>query len=60
LSLRLIDAATGTTVLKARHERSSSYMFIKLSLKDIAKESAAEMIKYMPPQTKVNFLWQAP
>ena len=52
LSLRLIDATTGTTVWKARHERSDSYMFIKPSLKDIAKELAAEMIKYMPPQTK--------
>ena len=52
LSLRLIDATTGTTVWKARHERSNSYMFIKPSLKDIAKELADEMIKYMPPQTK--------
>jgi PBP1b-binding outer membrane lipoprotein LpoB len=52
LSLRLIDAATGTTVWKARHERADSYMFIKPSLKDIAKELADEMIKYMPPQTK--------
>ena len=52
LSLRLIDADTGTTVWKARHERSDSYMFIKPSLKDIAKELAGEMIKYMPPQTK--------
>ena len=53
LSLRLIDASTGTTVWKARHERSDSYMFIKPSLKDIAKELAGEMIKYMPPQTKM-------
>ena len=52
LSLRLIDADTGTTVWKARHERSDSYMFIKPSLKDIARELAGEMIKYMPPQTK--------
>jgi len=52
LSLRLIDATTGTTVWKARHERSDSYMFIKPSLKDIAKELANEMIKYMPPQVK--------
>ena len=52
LSLRLVDAATGTTVWKARHERSSSYMFIKPNLKDIAKELADEMIKYMPPQVK--------
>lgn len=52
LSLRLIDAATGTTIWKARHERSSSYMFIKPSLKVLAKELADEMIKYMPPQAK--------
>lgn len=52
LSLRLIDAATGTTVWKARHERSNSYMFIKPSLKEIAKDLADEMIKYMPPQAK--------
>jgi hypothetical protein len=52
LSLRLIDATTGTTVWKARHERSDSYMFIKPSLKQIAKDLADEMIKYMPPQAK--------
>ncbi len=52
MSLRLIDATTGTTVWKARHERSNSYMFIKPSLKNIAKELADEMIKYMPPQAK--------
>ena len=52
LSLRLIDASTGTTVWKARHERSDSYMFIKPSLKDIARELASEMIKYMPPTAK--------
>jgi hypothetical protein len=52
LSLRLIDATTGTTVWKARHERSSSYMFFRPNLKDIAKELAYEMIAYMPPQQK--------
>lgn len=52
LSLRLIDATTGTTVWKARHERSSSYMFYRPNLKDVAKELAAEMIKAMPPQAK--------
>lgn len=52
MSLRLIDATTGTTVWKARHERSNSYMFVKPSLKEIAKELADEMIKYMPPQPK--------
>jgi len=52
LSLRLVDATTGTTVWKARHERSSSYMFYRPNLKDVAKELAAEMIQAMPPQAK--------
>jgi TolB-like protein len=52
LSLRLIDATTGITVWKARHERSSSYMFYRPNLKDVAKELADEMIKAMPPQPK--------
>jgi hypothetical protein len=52
VSLRLIDATTGTTVWKARHEKSSSYMFFRPNLKDVAKELAAEMIAYMPPQGK--------
>lgn len=52
LSLRLIDATTGTTVWKARHEKSSSYMFYRPILKDIAKDLAAEMIASMPPQAK--------
>jgi len=52
LSLRLVDATTGITVWKARHERSSSYMFYRPNLKDIAKELAAEMVKAMPPQAK--------
>jgi len=52
LSLRLVDATTGTTVWKARHERSSSYMFYRPNLKDVAKDLADEMIKYMPPIAK--------
>ncbi len=52
LSLRLVDATTGTTVWKARHEKSSSYMFYRPNLKDVAKELAAEMIQAMPPQSK--------
>ncbi len=52
LSLRLIDATNGTTVWKARHERSSSYMFYKPNLKDVAKDLADEMIKQMPPQPR--------
>lgn len=50
LDLRLVDATTGTTVWKARHERSSSYRFYRPNLKDVAKELAAEMIKAMPPK----------
>ncbi|HZH49485.1 MAG TPA: hypothetical protein VFD86_06915 [Nitrospira sp.] len=52
LSLRLVDATTGTTVWKARHEKSSSYMFFRPNLKDVANELAREMIAYMPPQGK--------
>lgn len=52
LSLRLVDATTGTTVWKARHERSESYIFNRPNLKDIAKQVAAEMIKAMPPKAK--------
>jgi PBP1b-binding outer membrane lipoprotein LpoB len=52
LSLRLIDATTGTTVWKARHEKSSSYMFYRPNLKDVATELANEMIAFMPPQPK--------
>jgi hypothetical protein len=52
LNLRLVDATTGTTVWKARHERASRYMFKRPNLKDIAKKLAAEMIKAMPPQAK--------
>ena len=50
LSLRLVDATTGTTVWKARHEKSSSYMFKRPNLKDVANDLAREMIAYMPPQ----------
>ena len=51
LSMRLIDATTGATIWKARHEKSSSYMFFKPNLKDVAAELTDEMIKYMPPVT---------
>lgn len=52
VSLRLIDATTGATVWKARHEKSESYMFYRPDLKAIAKELAVEMVEYMPPQKK--------
>jgi len=52
VSLRLIDATTGATVWKARHEKSESYMFYRPNLKTIAKELAVEMVEYMPPQKK--------
>lgn len=49
LSIRLIDATTGATIWKARHEKASSYMFFKPNLKEVAAELTDEMIKYMPP-----------
>jgi hypothetical protein len=52
LSLRLIDATNGTTVWKARHEHSSSYMFFRPNLKDVARDLVDEMIKEMPPQPR--------
>ena len=52
LSLRLVDATTGTTVWKGRHERSASYIIFKPNLKDIAEKLADEMIKYMPPHQR--------
>ncbi len=52
LSLRLIDATTGATIWKARHEQSASYWFFRTDLKDIAAELADEMIKSMPPHVK--------
>lgn len=52
LSLRLVDATTGNTVWKARHENSSSYMFFRPNLKDVARDLVDEMIKEMPPQPR--------
>ena len=52
LSLRLVDATTGITVWKARHEGAIEYIFNRPNLKDMAKELATEMIKAMPPQGK--------
>ncbi len=49
LTMRLIDATTGATIWKARHEKSSSYMFFKPNLKDVAAGLTDEMIQYMPP-----------
>lgn len=49
LSLRLVNATTGSTIWKARHEKARSYMFFKPNLKDVAAELTDEMIKYMPP-----------
>lgn len=49
LTMRLIDATTGATIWKARHEKASSYMFFKPNLKGVAAELTDEMIKYMPP-----------
>jgi len=52
LSLRLIDATTGNTIWKARHELPARTMPFKRSLKDVAKEVAEEMIEFMPPHQK--------
>ena len=52
LSLRLVDATTGATIWKGRHERSASYMIFKPNLRDVAKKLADEMIKYMPPHPR--------
>lgn len=49
MTLRLIDATTGATIWKARHEKASSYMFFKPNLKEVAAELTDEMIQYMPP-----------
>jgi hypothetical protein len=49
LTLRLIDATTGATIWKARHEKAESYMFSRPNLKDVAAELTDEMVKYMPP-----------
>lgn len=49
LTLRLVDATTGATIWKARHEKASSYIFNRPNLKDVATELADEMVKHMPP-----------
>jgi hypothetical protein len=52
LNLRLVDATTGATMWKARHERSARYILFKPNLKDVALEVAEEMINAMPPREK--------
>jgi len=49
LTLRLVDATTGATIWKARHEKSSGYIFNRPNLKEVAAELTDEMVKYMPP-----------
>ena len=49
LTLRLVDATTGATIWKARHEKASGYIFNRPNLKDVAAELTDEMVKYMPP-----------
>ena len=49
LTLRLVDATTGATIWKARHEKASSYIFNRPNLKDVATQLAEEMVKHMPP-----------
>ncbi len=52
LGLRLIDTTNGGLVWRARHERASSYMFFKPPLKDVARELADEMAKYLPKEKR--------
>lgn len=49
LTLRLVDATTGATIWKARHEKAERYIFNRPNLKDVAAELTDEMVKYMPP-----------
>ena len=48
LGLRLIDPKQGAIVWKARHTDTTSYMFFKPNLKDVAADLSAYMIKYIP------------
>lgn len=48
LGFRLVDSNKGLIVWKGRHQKSKSYMFFKPSLKDVAEDLAAHMLKYLP------------
>jgi hypothetical protein len=48
LGLRLIDSKQGAIVWKARHTNTTSYMFFKPSLKDLAADLSEDMIKHIP------------
>lgn len=48
LGLRLIDVRDGSIVWKGRHEKTASYWMFKPSLKDLAAELSAYMVKFMP------------
>ena len=43
LTLRLVDATTGATIWKARHEKASGYIFNRPNLKDVAEIGRAHV-----------------
>lgn len=47
-SLRLIDPTQGSVIWKAKHTNTTSYMFFKPSLKDLAADLSEDMIKHIP------------
>ena len=47
-SLRLIDPKQGSIIWKAKHTNTTSYMFFKPSLKDLAADLSEDMIKHIP------------
>lgn len=48
LGLRLIDVRDGSIIWKGRHEQTEKYWMFKPSLKDLAAELSAYMVKFMP------------
>lgn len=52
LGLRLVDAATGAIVWKARHQVVKSYIFFRPNMKEVAMELGQEMIRFMPPERR--------
>jgi hypothetical protein len=54
LTLRLMDVSTGSIVWSARHERTSSFLFFRPHLKDVASELATDMLIYLPKPNGTN------
>ncbi len=48
LALRLIDAQEGSTIWKARHRRTKSYLFFKPALHELAESLLEEMVENIP------------